>query len=99
MPCLPARARSPLPRPPDALRLLLVQELLARGVYWLGAIFPSPQHDGTVLAQALPALDQVLGVLAAALMDEDSLSQRLCLDIPQRTALRGQHRRPAKHLP
>ena len=74
--------------PMNGLRLLLVQELLARGIYCLGPIFPSRQHGGPVLAQVTQALDQVLGIIRAAVDGDDHLRQMLHLAEPERTMLR-----------
>ena len=87
--------RSPLAGLPGALRLLLVQELLARGIYCLGAIFPSRQHD-EVMAKILPALDEVLGILKMAMSDETAVPAMLRLELPERTLLRRAYQvRPA----
>ena len=67
--------RCALPVPGDTVRLLLVQELLGRAIYCLGPIFPSRQHDGPVLAQVLPALDQIMGIVETAMREEDGIRQ------------------------
>ena len=74
--------------PMNGLRLLLVQELLARGIYCLGPIFPSRQHGGPVLAQVTQALGQVLGIIRAAVDGDDHLHRMLHLAEPERTMLR-----------
>lgn len=87
--------RRALPVPADAVRLLLVQELLGRAIYCLGPIFPSRQHDGPVLAQVLPALDQVVGIVGTAMREEDGLHQILRLEVPERTVLRRRYQAPS----
>ena len=78
--------------PMNGLRLLLVQELLARGIYCLGPMFPSRQHGGRVLARVMRALGQVAGIISAAAEGDDSLRQMLHLSEPERTALRPAYR-------
>ena len=87
--------RCALPVPADAVRLLLVQELLGRAIYCLGPIFPSRQHDGPVLAQVLPALDQIVGIVETAMREEDGLRQILHLEVPERTLLRRRYQGPS----
>jgi len=81
--------RRPLRVPRNTLRLLLVQELLRRGIYCLGPIFPSRQHAGPVLARAARALDEVVGIIGAAVVENDCLDQLLHLAEPERTLLRS----------
>jgi glutamate-1-semialdehyde 2,1-aminomutase len=87
--------RGVLPVPPDAVRLLLVQELLARAVYCLGPIFPSRQHDAPVLGQVRLALDQIVGILETALREQNGLRQILRLEVPERTLLRRRYQGPS----
>jgi glutamate-1-semialdehyde 2,1-aminomutase len=71
----------------NSLRLLLVQELLRRGIYCLGPMFPSRQHGGPVLARVTRALDQVAGIISAAVAS-GHLDQMLHLAESERTVLR-----------
>jgi len=80
--------RSALSVPMNALRLLLVQELLVRGIYCLGPIFPSRQHGGPMLDQVAQALDQVVGIISAAVHEDDHLHRMLHLAETERTILR-----------
>jgi glutamate-1-semialdehyde 2,1-aminomutase len=78
--------------PIDAVRLLLVQELLGHGVYCLGPVFPSRQHDGSVLPRVKRALGQIVGTIGAALAEDDCLHRMLRLAMPRRTVLRRAYR-------
>jgi hypothetical protein len=72
----------------NTVRLLLVQELLRRGIYCLGGIFPSRQHDERVLARVARALDEVVAIIGAAAAGDDRLDLMLHLAEPERTVLR-----------
>ena len=83
----------PRPRPAssvngEALRLLLVQELLARGIYCLGPMFASAALDGSVLETVRAGITGAFRVLAQAVRDGD-VHRHMRLEPTDRIALRS----------
>jgi hypothetical protein len=70
-----------------ALRLLLVQELLDRGLYCLGPMFASAALDGRALELAYAGIADSMAALSSAVRD-GSVHERLQLAATDRIALR-----------
>lgn len=80
------------PRPdtavgPAEIRLLLVQELLARDVYCLGTIYTSAAHDDAVLEALHRAVAWAMGSVSRA-VSENRAAERLQMEVPHREVIR-----------
>lgn len=59
-------------QPSDALRTLLMQEMIANGVLFQSLFFPTPSHGELEVAATVAALDAALPVLAAAIRKDQT---------------------------
>ena len=73
---------------PTALRLLLVQELLAHNIYCLGAIYPSGAYDEAALDTLRVAISGAMGAVSWAVL-ENQVAERLRLEMTNREIVRG----------
>jgi glutamate-1-semialdehyde 2,1-aminomutase len=73
---------------PTALRLLLVQELLAQDIYCLGAIYPSGAYDEAALDTLRVAISGAMGAVSRAVL-ENQVAERLRLEMTNREVVRG----------